>query len=727
MPRVTHIQTNFTAGELSPGTLGRVDIERYPNGCKIIENANVLVQGGVTNTYGSYFVNAAKNANKRNRLIPFVYSTTQAYILEFGDLYLRFYINNARVETSPGVAYELATPYTEAMLSSLDYTQRGDTMFVFHPSVEPYRVRRFADNLWDAQPAPFSVVPFDEVGDSFATTLTLSATTGAITATASAPTWLAGDVGRTFSYFGGLATITSFTSNVLVNATVVTPFSTINIPANVWRLNGSPQATATPTVAGPVGTAGQLGTGLIDAFRATDVGKYVRINGGLALVTSFILATDVGIVIKQALTGTTGAPAGSWSLNGAMWSSSLGYPRCGVIHQQRLVLGGSPAYPKTVWGSSVGLYLDFLLTTQDDDAFRFDLDGDQVTTIRHLASDSRLIAFTDGGEFTLRGGVEKPITPTNIQVDNTVWGSNSVKPARVGKEHAFVQRLGLKLRALQYALESDGYDSQDLTKIADHISETKFVDISYAAEPNPLLYCVRTDGVMAIMTFSREDNVFAWKRRTTQLGEFESVATIPTDDGSQTWVSTRRDIPGLGSVRYIERLSPIALSDCALAPIAASPAQAVWPAAHLAGATVACIADEADMGDFVVTAGNITLPRTAITTEIGLAIHARIELLPPEMQTGTGSAQGNAMSTHEITVRLLDTVALKVQGLDIPFRAFGSGMLDEPPPVFTGLKSLTNLGWLKGEDPIVFTADRPLQFTLLSVVRQFTVNSGGSS
>jgi hypothetical protein len=153
MPRVTHIQTNFTAGELSPGTLGRVDIERYPNGCKIIENANVLVQGGVTNTYGSYFVNAAKNANKRNRLIPFVYSTTQAYILEFGDLYLRFYINNARVETSPGVAYELATPYTEAMLSSLDYTQRGDTMFVFHPSVEPYRVRRFADNLWDAQPA----------------------------------------------------------------------------------------------------------------------------------------------------------------------------------------------------------------------------------------------------------------------------------------------------------------------------------------------------------------------------------------------------------------------------------------------------------------------------------------------------------------------------------------------------------------------------------------------
>ena len=39
MPRLTLIQTNFTAGEVSPRMLGRVDIARYQNGAEVIENA----------------------------------------------------------------------------------------------------------------------------------------------------------------------------------------------------------------------------------------------------------------------------------------------------------------------------------------------------------------------------------------------------------------------------------------------------------------------------------------------------------------------------------------------------------------------------------------------------------------------------------------------------------------------------------------------------------------
>lgn len=45
--RANLIKTNFTAGEVSPRLMGRVDIARYANGAKIIENAVVVVQGGV--------------------------------------------------------------------------------------------------------------------------------------------------------------------------------------------------------------------------------------------------------------------------------------------------------------------------------------------------------------------------------------------------------------------------------------------------------------------------------------------------------------------------------------------------------------------------------------------------------------------------------------------------------------------------------------------------------
>ena len=56
MPRVTLLQTNLTAGELSPRVYGRVDIDRYPNGAKRIENAIVSVQGGARRRNGIGFV-----------------------------------------------------------------------------------------------------------------------------------------------------------------------------------------------------------------------------------------------------------------------------------------------------------------------------------------------------------------------------------------------------------------------------------------------------------------------------------------------------------------------------------------------------------------------------------------------------------------------------------------------------------------------------------------------
>lgn len=40
--RANLIKTNFTAGEVSPRLMGRVDIARYANGAKIIENAVVV-------------------------------------------------------------------------------------------------------------------------------------------------------------------------------------------------------------------------------------------------------------------------------------------------------------------------------------------------------------------------------------------------------------------------------------------------------------------------------------------------------------------------------------------------------------------------------------------------------------------------------------------------------------------------------------------------------------
>lgn len=721
MPRLVTIQTNFTGGEFSPRLLGRVDIAKYPNGCEIIENALPLIHGGVTNRYGSIFVAPAKFAAKKARLIPFVSSVSAAYVLEFGDLYMRVYTNNGQV-AGP---FEVATPYTEAMLQDLDYATSSDTMFLFHPSNPIYRNRRFADNAWDISAAPFSVVPVDEVGDFPAGTLTLSlATVGAArVATASGTPFLASDVGRSITYLGGTFFITAFTDTQHVTGDITTPFSSVNVP-NGWNLTLTPLTQCTPGVAGPVGTVTTL-TLVANGWRTTDVGKFVSINGGRLQITGFTSALIVNARITTVLTAATAAPSDAWTLQAPMWAANFGYPRTGTIHQQRLWAAGSTSFPQTFWASAVGLYFDHTLGPSDGDALAYTLGSEQANPIRHMVAGRALSALTYAGEFAIKGGVEKAITPTNIQVDNqSNYGCSALRPVRIGNSVLFGQRNAKKLRLYQYAAATDSYDGEDITALSEHITGPGITDMCYAAEPDPICWAMRSDGVIASLTIAEEQTVMAWARAVTD-GAYESVASIPTATGDQTWAIVRRTVGG-ATVRYVERFDSSTYMDCAVAGTSV-PGATVWAGlAHLEGRKVGCIADGSDMGDFTVVGGQITLPRIAFNVSIGIVFVATIKPLTLEVQTGVGTAQGQAMSTSEVVLRGLNTQGIKVNGKTISFRKFGSGLLDEPPAIYTGIKHQSTLGWAKGASNMTLTQDRPVPFHILDIVRTFTVNSGGA-
>ena len=91
MSRVSIINTNFTAGELAEDLFGRVDITKYNNGAAILENFIVEPHGGIRRRSGTRFVKEVKNSSAQTRLVRFEFSTTQAYVIEFGNLYMRFY------------------------------------------------------------------------------------------------------------------------------------------------------------------------------------------------------------------------------------------------------------------------------------------------------------------------------------------------------------------------------------------------------------------------------------------------------------------------------------------------------------------------------------------------------------------------------------------------------------------------------------------------------------
>ena len=229
------IQTNFTAGELTPRLNGRVDIEQYYNAASLIKNFHVIPTGGIVKRSGTRHIAEIKTSTGSNsgaRLIPFVFSKTQAYILEFGHNYIRFYKDEGQIYSSGTTAYELTTTYTAAQIFDIDYVQSADTMFIVNPDHVPRNLTRSAHTTWTLTDISFLDGPYLPTNTT-TTTMTPSATgLGSRTMTASASTFASTDVGRSLRVKDsnwGWGVITAFTS-----ATVVT----IDTKA-VWGGTGS--------------------------------------------------------------------------------------------------------------------------------------------------------------------------------------------------------------------------------------------------------------------------------------------------------------------------------------------------------------------------------------------------------------------------------------------------------------------------------------------------------
>jgi hypothetical protein len=180
MSKIAVDQTNFTAGELSPRMRGRTDVARYQNGAETIENAWVDVHGGIDRRDGTRFCAIAKFVGTRKvRLVKYVFSQSQAYMLEFGHLYVRFYnVDGSVLLNAAGNApLEVVSPFLESQLFEFTFRQGADTMFLFHKDVPTQRLRRISAGAFTLQPVPWVVQPFAELGHNIGVQLSLSAAT----------------------------------------------------------------------------------------------------------------------------------------------------------------------------------------------------------------------------------------------------------------------------------------------------------------------------------------------------------------------------------------------------------------------------------------------------------------------------------------------------------------------------------------------------------------------
>lgn len=218
MPRTTLALTSFVSGELGSKLDGRTDFAKYNTGAKTLQNFLIHPQGSATRRVGTQFIAEVKDSSKKTRLIPFEFSTTQTYILEFGDQYMRVYKDKGQVLSS-GVPFEISTPYLEAELFEIKFAQSADVMYICHPNHAVRKLSRTGHTAWSLDEIEFTNGPY-LVQNSTSTTINPSVTTGTGTLTASADLFASTDVDRLVKIHSGYVKITGFTSATVVDMEV---------------------------------------------------------------------------------------------------------------------------------------------------------------------------------------------------------------------------------------------------------------------------------------------------------------------------------------------------------------------------------------------------------------------------------------------------------------------------------------------------------------------------
>jgi hypothetical protein len=568
------LYTDFSIGEVSPLIEGRFDLQEYTKGLRTCENFRITPQGGLQVREGTKYVQNAISNTVASRLISFVYSRTEAYIIEFSQGF--FKVLGFDTVTGEPTVFQGATalPYTtKAQIDALDVAQYGNVAYIVHPDFAPRILTKNSPTSWTlasfgdaghilnpvAAPTPITstmnlVVPFDIRAMPY-----IHVEESQVLNSVFPP--VIDSVGNHGLYVAYRLDIHSTTPLAAYDPTVDVQFycgqGTWDISYNFVH---DPALLSFTLNSSDVGMVFKLG-----GFKNSSDGSpavyhnYWKVTSVAVDGKSFTAKMLTELSGYSNVSGTETAPS-IYKVSDfeivkiPAWSVRTGYPSATCIHEQRLVMANTRTEPQVIWGSVVGQLENFNVGAQNEsDSYVFGVASSDVSPIRWLVSCRILLVGTEGGEYRVSGTSSffpTPLTPTSVDIrPQTPWGAGDVRPQRVGMSVFFIDRSQRKLLRLDYINTFDSYLAADMVHIAEHISLGGIKKLCWQAFPDYTLWAVRGDGQLVGLTYVPELKMQAWQRFKTD-GYIESAAVIPDSTGGtdRLWVSVRRTAEAPGEI-----------------------------------------------------------------------------------------------------------------------------------------------------------------------------------
>jgi len=155
-------QTSFTAGELGPELLGRVNVTWYYSGAQLMRNVLTRPQGSVVRRPGMQHVYqfAGSTGLAGVRCIPFAFNTEQTYCIV---------LTAGRMDVIRSDGLHLATvtgcPWNDQHAYQMNRAQSADTLLLFHASMPPQKVTRgVSESSWTVAAVAWTNIPQVDFG-----------------------------------------------------------------------------------------------------------------------------------------------------------------------------------------------------------------------------------------------------------------------------------------------------------------------------------------------------------------------------------------------------------------------------------------------------------------------------------------------------------------------------------------------------------------------------------
>ena len=672
MPRTTLALTSFVSGEFSPKMDGRTDFEKYSSGAKTLENFLVHPQGAATRRVGTQFIAEVKSSAAKTRLIPFEFSTTQTYVLEFGNNYIRFFKDKGQI-LSGGSAYEISSPYLTAELFDIKFAQSADVMYITHPNHEVMKLSRTGHTAWTLAEVEFTDGPYLATNTTTTTLTPASASVGTgVNITASAVTGINGgagfqttDVGRIISFNSGKAKITARTSTTVVVCTITTAFASTAATA-AFNLGAFSDTTGHPSCVSFfeqrlvfAGTTDEPQTIFFSA-----AGDYENMTTGTnaddAMVYT-IAANQVNAIrymkaVRTLVVGTTG---GEYTVSADGTDASITPTNITIKRQSSYGSANVDAIPA---GNAI-LFLQKAKRKIRELQYNFDSDGYQAPDLTIL---------------------NETVTDTGI---------NEMSYQQEPGSNIWCVRDDGVLACLTYQR------SENVIAWSRHIFGGAFGSGRAVCE-----------SIASISGTLTEDEVWVIVKRTINGATKRYVECFSDFDFDET---DANDFKFLDSHLSYSGSATTTLSGLA----------------HLEGQTVSILADGSAHANKTVSSGAITLDRSATKACVGLSYDSILQTMRIEGGAAEGTSQGKTKRISKVVLRLFETVGVKVgpslTNLEtIPFRTTSSLLSNPVDTLLSGDKEIEFNDDYNSDGFIFIKQDQPLPCSILAIYPTLVTSDG---